>query len=61
MQKIIAYFTEVKGEISKVVWPTKDQVIRLTLIVLVFSAIVGTYLGALDYVLTKILEALIAR
>lgn len=61
MQKIIAYFTEVKGEISKVVWPTKDQVVRLTLIVLVFSAIVGTYLGTLDYILTKVLEVLIAR
>ncbi len=53
------YFSEVKLELSKVVWPKKQEVVRLTLVVLSISAIVGIYLGGIDYLFTKLLESLI--
>jgi len=58
---VIEYLKEVKLELTKVTWPKKQQIIKLTLIVFIISAVVGVYVGALDYAFTKLLEFLIAR
>jgi preprotein translocase subunit SecE len=58
---VIQFLKEVKLELSKVTWPKKQQIIKLTLIVFIISAAVGVYVGALDYAFTKLLELLIAR
>ena len=60
MGKVFGYFREVKIELSKVVWPKRSEVIKLTSIVFIISALVGLYSGVLDYLLTKLLEILIA-
>ena len=57
----INYLKEVRLELSKVIWPKRDEVIKLTLIVIIISVIVGLYLGALDFIYTKLLELLINR
>jgi preprotein translocase subunit SecE len=59
--KVLNYFNEVKSELSKVTWPKRAQVIKLTLIVLSISLIVGVYLGGIDYALTKLLEQAVLR
>mgnify|MGYP001573650069 CR=1 FL=1 len=61
MKKIVQYFSEVRVELSKVVWPKRQDVIRLTLIVFFISAIVGVYVGGLDTLLTKLLEVIVSR
>jgi preprotein translocase subunit SecE len=53
------FLVEVKAEFSKVVWPTRQEAINLTIVVIVFSLIVALYLGALDYLFTRGLELLI--
>jgi len=58
---VIQFLKEVKLELSKVTWPKKQQIIKLTLIVFIISAAVGVYVGALDYAFTRLLELLIAR
>jgi len=45
---IIRYFQETSEELRKVSWPTREQAIRLTLIVLGATAVAGLFLGALD-------------
>ena len=61
MKTITSYLAEVRAELVKVVWPKREQVVKLTLIVLVISAIVGAYLGGLDFAFTKLLELVITR
>lgn len=61
VSKLINYLGEVKLELSKVTWPKKNEVIRLTLIVFIISGIVAVFVGGLDFVFTKILAALVAR
>ena len=61
MKGIIGFFGEVKSELTKVTWPTRTEVIRLTLIVLAVSAIIGVYVGSLDYVFTRVLAAVITK
>lgn len=45
-------------ELKKVTWPTKNNTIRLTGIVIVISLIIGLYIGIIDVLLAKGLEAL---
>jgi len=49
LEKIKNYFKEVKVEMSKVEWPSKDTTIKYTLIVIGVSAATAVFLGALDY------------
>jgi len=60
VKTIIGYLSEVRNELTKVVWPKKEEVIRLTLIVIVISSIIGAYVGGVDFLFTKLLEFLIA-
>lgn len=48
-------------ELTKVTWPTRRETIKLTLIVLAVSAIIGLYVGGLDFLYTKILSLILTR
>jgi preprotein translocase subunit SecE len=56
---VIAFVRQVRDEMNQVTWPTKDQTIRLTTIVIVVTVVVGAYLGALDYLFTKLMGLII--
>jgi len=55
------FLREVRDELKKVVWPTRDEVIRLTGVVILVSLIVGIFLGGTDFILTKLVALLITR
>ena len=55
----IGYVKESKAELDKVVWPTPKQTLRLTLVVVAVSVIVGAYIAGLDAILTTITDAFI--
>ncbi len=55
MGKVIQYFIEVKSEIAKVVWPSKEDTVRYTLVVIAFALIMALILGATDYGLTSLI------
>lgn len=61
MKNILSYLSEVRLELSKVTWPKRSEVIKLTLIVFIISAVLGAYTGALDYVFTKLLELIVSN
>lgn len=44
------------AELKKVTWPTRKQTVKLTLVVISVSALVGLYIGALDYIFTLLME-----
>lgn len=52
---LLTYIQEVRTELGKVTWPTRPQVIHLTVIILVASLAVGLYVGGLDLAFTSIL------
>ncbi len=59
MTSPVSFFTQTYDELKKVVWPTRQQLIKLTLIVIFASLVVGLYIGGIDFVLTKATEALL--
>lgn len=50
------FATEVVEELKRVTWPTKNETIRLALVVIVISLIIGLYVGIIDILLAKGLE-----
>jgi len=61
VKRLVQYLKEVRFELSKVVWPEKGQVVKLTLVIIIISVAVGAYLGTLDVGFTKLLEVLVSR
>lgn len=55
------FLREVRDELKKVVWPTKDEVIRLTGVVVLVSLFVGLFLGGADFILTKLIELVVIK
>jgi preprotein translocase subunit SecE len=54
--KVVA--SDILGELKKVSWPTKQDTIRLTSIVIIISLIIGLYIGIIDSLLAYALEKL---
>ena len=59
MSKITDYLKETKGELKHVVWPTRRQTIVYTVIVIVLSALVAYFLGAFDFIFSRVLEQIL--
>ncbi|XOU95063.1 MAG: preprotein translocase subunit SecE [Candidatus Kerfeldbacteria bacterium] len=47
--KLISYFKESKEELKKVVWPSKKETIKYTILVIGISFVTAVFLGALDF------------
>ncbi len=44
-----AYISDIVGELRKVVWPSRRETLRLTVMVIGLCVAVGLILGVLDY------------
>ena len=53
-EKITTFVREARVELKKVNWPTKQQTINYTAVVIGLSVAVGVFLGGLDYVFREI-------
>jgi preprotein translocase subunit SecE len=54
------FFREVKVELQKVTFPTRQETVGSTVVVLVLTVIVSIYLGFSDWALAKIVKMLLA-
>jgi preprotein translocase subunit SecE len=50
---------EIRSELRKVVWPTRDEAIRLTMVVIGVSAAVGIGLGLVDSIFTQMFQLIL--
>ena len=48
--KIQVYFRETVGELRKVTWPTRQEAMNLTTIVLIVIGVMSLFLGLLDFI-----------
>jgi preprotein translocase subunit SecE len=54
MNKVTQFLTEVKAEMAKVVWPSSSEVVGSTIVVLIIVTAFSLYLGAVDFLLSKV-------
>ena len=57
--KAIQFLSEVKNEVNKVTWPSKKEAIGGTAVVVVVVFLMALFLGLVDLLLSKIVEALL--
>ena len=58
-KRIGNYLNEVKGELKKVTWPTKNDLYKTTIAVIVSSVIFGVYLFLVDVFFSRIINEII--
>lgn len=54
--RIIEYIKDTKAEMANVKWPTKNQAINYTTVVILVSIITAGILGAFDVLFTKFIS-----
>jgi preprotein translocase subunit SecE len=56
MKKIILFFQESFAELKKVTWPSRDEVVSSTKVVLVSTIVIAAVLGLVDFILVKLVD-----
>ena len=54
VSRVSLFLRQVIFELKKVVWPTREQLITYTIVVIVFVTIMGLIIAALDFVFVKL-------
>jgi len=56
MNRFINYLKDTQGEFKHVSWPTRQQAIVFTIVVILISISVAIFLGFFDYLFSLILQ-----
>ncbi len=49
MNRLITFFTEARAEFGRINWPTMQETIRMTAVVIVLSVGIALFLGIIDF------------
>jgi len=61
LNKITQFLKEVRQELRKVSWPSRQETIKYTMIVIGVSLAVAIFLGGLDFLFTWALQKFILK
>lgn len=53
MNKVIQFFKDSYGELRKVVWPSKEDVLSSTKVVIISTVVISLVLGLIDFLVLK--------
>lgn len=59
MNPVFRYLRESRLELMKVTWPSRDQVINLTVVVLVVCILMAAFTGGIDYVFSSVIRTFV--
>ena len=59
--RIRRYFAESYSELKKVTWPTRDETVYLTTVVIIVALSVGALLGGIDAFFNWLIDRLLLR
>jgi preprotein translocase subunit SecE len=61
LAELRAFFTEVRSELKKVTWPSRQEVYQTTLVVIATSILFGFYLWGLDLAFSRVMSLVLTR
>lgn len=61
MSRPLEFLRSVKLELNQVKWPSHQEALKLTVMVIITTAIVAAYSGGLDYLFTIALQSVLNR
>jgi preprotein translocase subunit SecE len=59
--KVAGFLKDIKLEMTKVSWPTRNELIGSTVVVLVSLAILSAFIGCCDIILSKVVNIIMSR
>ncbi len=57
--RLTLYLKELRSEFQRINWPTREEALRMSLVVIVLSLLVAAFLGLLDFVFSTIIKKII--
>jgi preprotein translocase subunit SecE len=58
LEKLTQFLKEVRAELSKVTWPSKEELIGSTIVTIVVSLVVAIFIGLVDRVLSVLVQSI---
>jgi preprotein translocase subunit SecE len=58
-KRMRSYLTEIRGELKKVTWPSRNDLQKTTIAVIIISIIFGIYLQVVDFSFRIVVERVI--
>jgi len=59
LDKTFTFLKEVRAEMKKVNWPTREETLQYTILVLIVTSAVAAFLGTIDFLFSTLLQRLI--
>jgi len=57
----VTFVRQAYDELKQIAWPTRNEIIRLTGIVIILSVLMGVYIGSLDWIFNQALQFIITK
>jgi preprotein translocase subunit SecE len=57
--KVKKFLNDVYQELQKVAWPSRDELVGSTIVVIVMSVIVAVFIGIVDWSVNRVVHTLI--
>ena len=58
-EKIINFFTDVSKEMQKVTWPSRDELIESTKIVIIVTLLIALFTWVVDFSVSEVLKVIL--
>lgn len=55
---IVKFLREVKGELAKVTWPSREELVQSTIVVLIAVVVAGVYIALFDLLFSRLIGVL---
>ncbi|MBT4504202.1 MAG: preprotein translocase subunit SecE [Gemmatimonadetes bacterium] len=60
-EKLSSFIKDVRGEFARVSWPTREELVNSTSVVLVFSAVFAVFIGVFDLLISFVWGMLLGQ
>ena len=58
-RKVTAFFSDSFNELRRVTWPSREETVRLSIMVIVVASIIGTFLGLFDLLFARLFDVIL--
>jgi preprotein translocase subunit SecE len=57
----VTFVRQTYDELKQIVWPSRNEIIRLTGIVIILSVLMGIYIGGLDWIFSQAIQLIVVK
>ena len=58
-EKIVNFFVDIRKEMEKVTWPSKEELTESTKIVIIITLVIAAFAWTVDFAVSQVLKAIL--